>query len=173
MSIQKLYLLYGKLRHYYQSYIAYNNFTGSLIKDNIYIGNVYDAYDIETLKKLNINNVISAVIGFDNIYNSDINHLSLTLIDNESQDIIRYFEISNHFIDNIVEKKEVLLIHCIAGRSRSVTLLLAYLIYKYKYSVDEALQLVKEKRDIIEPNANFIKQLHIYYDKLYNKKKAD
>ena len=63
-----------------------------------------------------------------------------------------------------------LLIHCIAGRSRSVTLLLAYLIFKYKYTVDEAIKLVKDKRDIIEPNPNFIKQLHIYYDSLYKKK---
>ena len=86
-------------------YLAHNNFTGSLIKDNIYIGNIYDAYDIETLKKLKINNVISAVIGFDNIYDSNINHLPLTLIDNESQNIIHYFEISNHFIDNIMKKK--------------------------------------------------------------------
>ena len=83
MSVQNLYLLYGKLRHYYQSYLAHNNFTGSLIKDNIYIGNIYDAYDIETLNKLKINNVISAVIGFDNIYDNNINHLPLTLIDNE------------------------------------------------------------------------------------------
>ena len=170
MSVQNLYLLYGKLRHYYQSYLAHNNFTGSLIKDNIYIGNIYDAYDIETLNKLKINNVISAVIGFDNIYDNNINHLPLTLIDNESQNIIHYFEISNHFIDNIVKKNEPLLIHCIAGRSRSVTLLLAYFIYKYKYTVDEAIKLVKDKRNIIEPNPNFIRQLHLYYDSLYKSK---
>ena len=113
--------------------------------------------------------MLSAVIGFDEIYESNINHLCLNLVDNEEQNIIHYFQITNHFIDNIIEKKESLLIHCIAGRSRSVTVLLAYLIYKYKYTVEQAIELVKAKRDIIEPNKNFIRQLNIYYDSLYTK----
>ena len=169
MSYENLYYYYGKIRHYYQSYLASNIFNASLIINNIYIGDVYDAYDIESFKNQNIHNVLSAVTGFENIYDSNINHLCLQLIDNQEQNIIRYFEISNMFIDKIIEKNESLLIHCIAGRSRSVTLLIAYLIYKYKYTVDEAISLVKKKRSIIEPNQNFVRQLNIYYDNLYNK----
>lgn len=168
MLVNNLYLLYGKIRHYYQSYVANNDFTGSLIINNIYLGNIYDAYDINTLKNLEINNVLSAVIGFNDIYDSSINHLSLNLIDNETQNIIHYFDISNHFIDNIIQKKQKILIHCIAGRSRSATLLIAYLIYKYKYSVNDAIKLLKEKRNIVEPNQNFINQLHTYYNNIYN-----
>tara|TARA_B100000401_G_C52323388_1_gene492932 strand:+ start:17 stop:529 length:513 start_codon:yes stop_codon:yes gene_type:complete len=169
MSYENLYYYYGKIRHYYQSYLASNIFNASLIIDNIYIGNVYDAYDIESLKNQKVMNVLSAVTGFENIYDNQINHLCLQLIDNQEQNIIRYFEISNMFINKIIEKKQSLLIHCIAGRSRSVTLLIAYLIYKYKYTVDDAISLIKKKRPIIEPNQNFIRQLNIYYDNLYNK----
>jgi len=169
MSYENLYYYYGKIRHYYQSYLASNIFNASLIIDNLYIGDVYDAYDVESFKNQNIQNVLSAVTGFENIYDNKINHLCLQLIDNEEQNIIRYFEISNMFIDTIVEKNESLLIHCIAGRSRSVTLLIAYLIYKYKYTVDDAISLIKKKRSIIQPNQNFIRQLNIYYDNLYNK----
>ena len=169
MSYHSLFYYYGKLRHYYQSYFANNSFNASFIINNIYIGNIYDAYDIESLKSKNITNVLSAVIGFDEIYESNINHLCLNLVDNEEQNIIHYFQITNHFIDNIIEKKESLLIHCIAGRSRSVTILLAYMIYKYKYTVEQAIEIVKSKRNIIEPNKNFIRQLSIYYDSLYTK----
>lgn len=167
MPYENLYYYYGKLRHYYQSYLASNIFNASLIIDNIYIGDVYDAYDVESFKNQNIYNVISAVTGFENIYDNSINHLCLQLIDNEEQNIIRYFEISNLFIDNIIKKNQSLLIHCIAGRSRSVTLLIAYLIYKHKYTVEDALSLIKKKRPIIEPNQNFIRQLNIYYNSLY------
>ena len=146
MSYENLYYYYGKIRHYYQSYLASNIFNASLIIDNIYIGNVYDAYDIESLKNQKVMNVLSAVTGFENIYDNQINHLCLQLIDNQEQNIIRYFEISNMFINKIIEKKQSLLIHCIAGRSRSVTLLIAYLIYKYKYTVDDAISLIKKKK---------------------------
>ena len=152
----------------------YNLFTNPThIIDNIYIGNVYDAHNIDKLNKLNIKNVISAVTGFDNIYDNSFNHLSLNLIDNEEQNIIHYFEITNHYIDNIISKnissdleenKQKILIHCICGVSRSVTILLAYIIKKYNYTPQYALKLVKKKRNIANPNSNFMKQLWTYYE---------
>ena len=77
-----LFYYYGKLRHIYHYYISYNEFSASDIIDNIYIGNVYDAHNIDRLNELNIKNVISAVTGFDNIYDDSFNHLSLNLGDN-------------------------------------------------------------------------------------------
>ena len=123
--------------------------------------------------RLNIKNVISAVTGFDNIYDNSFNHLSLNLIDNEEQNIIHYFEITNHYIDNIISKnissdleknKQKILIHCICGVSRSVTILLAYIIKKYNYTPQYALKLVKKNRNIANPNSNFMKQLWTYYE---------
>lgn len=170
-----LFYYYGKLRHIYHYYISYNEFSASDIIDNIYIGNVYDAHNIDRLNELNIKNVISAVTGFDNIYDDSFNHLSLNLIDNENQDIIHYFEITNHYLDNIISKnisssneknKHKILIHCICGVSRSVTILLAYIIKKYNYTPKYALKLVQKKRDIANPNDNFMKQLWTYYENI-------
>ena len=168
-----LFYYYGRLRHMYHYYISYNDFTASNIIDNIYIGNVYDAHNIDKLNELNIKNIISAVTGFDNIYNDSFNHLSLNLIDNEEQDIIHYFEITNHFIDNIISKnvsssnkKNKILIHCICGVSRSVTILLAYIIKKYNYTPKYALKIVQKHRNIANPNPNFMKQLWTYYNSI-------
>ena len=165
-----LFYYYGRIRHMYHYYISYNDFSASNIIDNIYIGNVYDAHNINKLNELNIKNVISAVTGFDNIYDDTFNHLSLNLIDNNDQDIIHYFEITNLFIDNIVSKnisssnqQNKILIHCICGVSRSVTILLAYIIKKYNYTPKYALKLVQKKRNIANPNPNFMKQLWTYY----------
>lgn len=164
---QILYYYYGKLRHIYHSYFYCGSFNATKIIDNIYIGDVYDAHNIDYLNKYNIKNVISAVTGFDNIYDTSINHVCLNLIDNNNQNIIHYFEITNYFIENINKDNNQILIHCICGVSRSVTILLAYLIKKYKYTPQQALQIVKNKRQIANPNKNFMEQLEIYYNKLY------
>ena len=54
-----------------------------------------------------------------------------------------------------------------AGRSRSVTILAAYLIKTYALDVKNTLASIKSKREIIEPNENFVNQLKEYYKKLY------
>ncbi len=170
---QYLFYFYGKLRYYYHTYVVTNDFTADHILDNIYIGNVYDAHNIQKLQEYNISNVISAVSGLDNIYDSSINHINLTLIDNSEQNIIQHFDTTNYFIDSIVSKNistisnpKGILIHCICGVSRSVTILIAYMIYKYKYNPDTAIDFIKKRRNIANPNDNFKNQLWTYYNSL-------
>ena len=45
------------------------------------------------------------------------------------------------------------------GRSRSATLIIMYLMYKFDVSMKIALQLVKYRRMVVDPNAGFIHQL--------------
>lgn len=49
-----------------------------------------------------------------------------------------------------------------AGISRSVTLVLAFLIKKKGMKYDDAYLMIKSKRRIIHPNDGFIKQLRNY-----------
>ncbi len=51
------------------------------------------------------------------------------------------------------------MIHCLAGVSRSVSLVLAYFIKHQGYSYTKAFELVKNRRRIIHPNDGFIEQL--------------
>lgn len=53
----------------------------------------------------------------------------------------------------------VVLIHCMAGISRSVTLTIAYLMAHFGMSMQDAYQYVKDKRPAISPNLNFMGQL--------------
>ena len=52
-----------------------------------------------------------------------------------------------------------ILIHCMAGISRSVTLVIAYLMQHFGLTMQQAYQFVKEKRPAISPNLNFMGQL--------------
>jgi protein-tyrosine phosphatase len=74
--------------------------------------------------------------------------LYIPAIDHESFDISCYFEEYNKFIDD-ERKRTNVLVHCMAGISRSVTLIIAYLIKYLNKSFDEAYHFMKVKRKIV------------------------
>ncbi len=51
------------------------------------------------------------------------------------------------------------LVHCLAGISRSVTVTVAYLMQKLNLSMNDAYDIVKLKKSNISPNFNFMGQL--------------
>lgn len=50
------------------------------------------------------------------------------------------------------------LVHCVMGRSRSATLVLAYLMMEHSLSVVDAIEHVRQRRCVL-PNHGFLKQL--------------
>jgi dual specificity phosphatase 12 len=60
------------------------------------------------------------------------------------------------------------LVNCFAGVSRSATIVIAYLMYKNKWSFEDAITFVKSKRNIINPNYGFVCQLYGLQDILCN-----
>lgn len=54
------------------------------------------------------------------------------------------------------------LVHCVEGISRSVSVVAAYLMAQYGWSPTEAVAYIKNKRRIADPNFGFVQQLHEY-----------
>ncbi|KAJ3930842.1 MAG: protein-tyrosine phosphatase-like protein [Lentinula lateritia] len=54
------------------------------------------------------------------------------------------------------------LVHCVEGISRSVSVVAAFLMAQYGWTPMEAVGYVKEKRKIANPNFGFVKQLYEY-----------
>jgi dual specificity phosphatase 12 len=78
------------------------------------------------------------------------------------QNIIQYFFLATEFIRTAIEGDGVILVHCWVGKSRSATLVAAYLMQKSKLSPLEALNFIHQKRFII-PNIGFLDQLQVWY----------
>lgn len=74
-------------------------------------------------------------------------------------------EIGYHFIDTAVEEGNKILVHCMAGVSRSVSLVTYYLMKKNCSDFDKTLESVKQKRSIANPNSSFATQLRTYHRK--------
>ena len=144
------------------------NYEGHKILDNIYLGAIDSVYDTEELKKIGITHILSVIAGFSPPYPDDFKYLVLNALDTENTYLQEYFEVSNEYIENAIENDGKVLIHCMAGRSRSVTILAAYIIKKFGINVEETIKSIKKQRDIVEPNPNFLVQLKEYYKKLYN-----
>jgi len=64
------------------------------------------------------------------------------------------------------------LVHCFAGKSRSTTILLSYLMRSQRWSLDKAYAHVKAVRPAIAPNPGFVTQLRELEAKLRAKEAA-
>jgi len=148
-------------------FINYNTFEANEIIDNIYLGNINSVYDKKKLKEIGITDIISVIEGFDPPYVNDFNYLVINAIDTETTNLSNCFNVSNEFINNVIENDRKILIHCTFGKSRSVTILAGYIISRFGMNPENALKAIKSKRNIINPNKFFVEQLDKYYNDLY------
>jgi protein-tyrosine phosphatase len=91
-----------------------------------------------------------------------IEYLRVSVNDSCDQDIKKYFDEANNFIDKVKQQNGKVLVHCQAGISRSPTIVIAYLMNSKNLSLEECYDDVKKIRPIVEPNFLFYSQLHIY-----------
>lgn len=61
-----------------------------------------------------------------------------------------------------------ILVHCVAGISRSASLCIAYLMKHHEMTLLNAYNHIKERRPSIKPNCGFFRQLIDYESKLFN-----
>ena len=84
------------------------------------------------------------------------------MTDLPEEDLLSHFTTSNAFIEDGLSKDGAVLVHCYRGRSRSATVIVAFLMQKHGYSAERALAKVKSKREIIQPHHSFLAQLKLY-----------
>ena len=145
-----------------------NNFEADEIMPGIFLGSINSSYDLDVLKSKGITHIISAILGYDPAFPEDFKYLIVNALDSENNNISDVFESCNDFInDALFENNGKVLIHCMAGRSRSATILAAYIIETYGMDVDNVLSLLRNKRKIVEPNSSFLRQLNGYYINKY------
>lgn len=80
--------------------------------------------------------------------------------DTPDQNLSQYFSVCNDFIHAARLRDGHVLIHCLAGMSRSVTVAVAYIMSVTQLSWKEALKVVRTGRAVANPNLGFQTQLH-------------
>lgn len=64
--------------------------------------------------------------------------------------------------DHTVKQSGRVLVHCTLGISRSVTIVAAYIMWKWGSSATRALQYIQKRRNVSSPNEGFIDQLLVW-----------
>ncbi|RNA01045.1 dual specificity phosphatase 1 isoform X1 [Brachionus plicatilis] len=84
--------------------------------------------------------------------------------DKEDYNIRYHFEEAFQVIDHARLTNGKILVHCKKGKSRSATIIIAYLMSRYNLSYHQAYQYVQSRKSNINPNDYFIRLL-CEYDK--------
>lgn len=136
------------------------------IKDNIYLGDMASACQLEKLKEDGITHILSIVNGAYPEYPSDFTYNIIHINDDTWLSIDAHFDECIKFIEKSQLNNGKILIHCMYGISRSPVIIAAYLIKKYKMSTQNAINMIKNKKQNVNPNEGFLNQLR-KYEKMY------
>uniref|UniRef100_A0A8C7WW70 Dual specificity protein phosphatase 22 n=1 Tax=Oryzias sinensis TaxID=183150 RepID=A0A8C7WW70_9TELE len=117
-----------------------------------------DARDPELLAQHNITHILSVHDTAAPVLEG-VTYLCISASDHSKQNLTQYFRDSIVFIHESRLKGEGCLVHCVAGVSRSVTLVVAYIMTVTDCGWVEALAAVRSARPCAGPNLGFLRQL--------------
>lgn len=155
-------------------------FTANQITDQIYIGNLSSTMNLDKMKENKFTHVLSILNGGYEVYPEHFIYKVIHINDDPWIDIEKYFNECIEYISKCIESNEnKLIVHCHKGISRSVTIVIAYLLWEknntekilqdnVKTEVHNMIQFVKDKRKIANPNIGFINALENYIFRINN-----
>ena len=144
-------------------------FFPSQITKWLYLGNKTHANDIRVIDILEITTIINITKEIPNYHEDirkDINYIKIEADDDINTDMISFWIQIADIIESCVKMNKKTLIHCSAGRSRSASSVIYYLMKKENLSLNESYEHVLRCRDIIDPNEGFRRQLKEIESKL-------
>lgn len=124
----------------------------------------------ETIENLDIRFVVNATVELPDTPlpdNRPPNYLRVSIKDSRDANLIDHFDQVADEIEKTREADGRSLVHCVAGVSRSVSLILAYLMKYQDMSLKKAFQHVRSVRPQVRPNTGFFKQLIEYERRIY------
>ncbi|XP_061345511.1 dual specificity protein phosphatase 1-like isoform X2 [Gastrolobium bilobum] len=129
------------------------------IDEGLFLGSVGTAANKDALKNLNVTHILTVAGKLEPAHPGDFVYKIIDVADREDVNLKQHFSECFDFINEAKRRGGGVLVHCFAGRSRSVTIVVAYLMKNRGMSLSEALQRVKIKRPIAAPNPGFVHQL--------------
>ncbi|OCK73916.1 phosphatases II [Lepidopterella palustris CBS 459.81] len=136
---------------------------------NLYIGGFYALYQTTLVESANITHVLSVINPslLDMELLSSFKHYMIEVEDDPNENLLQYFEDSNRFVREGLEQGGGVFVHCAMGKSRSATLVIAYLMAEHHLAPSQALAQLCESRPVCDPNSGFMEQLEVYHRMLH------
>ncbi|XP_073157094.1 dual specificity protein phosphatase PHS1-like [Henckelia pumila] len=142
---------------------AANTEKPSEISAGLFIGGALAARSVYTLQHLGITHIVclcSNEIGqSDSQFPELFEYQNFTIYDEEDANISNIFQEAHDFIDSVEQIGGKVLVHCFEGKSRSATLVLAYLMLRKTFTLLEAWTALKRVHRRAQPNDGFARTL--------------
>jgi hypothetical protein len=128
------------------------------ILPGLFCGSLSAARDARLLAELGITHVL-AVHDSPKALHSGLSYCLLTCSDSAEQELGEVLRQGLGWVEAARAAGGRVLVHCVMGASRSVSLVLAYVAAVTGLGVAEALEVVRERRPAACPNPAFLRQL--------------
>lgn len=144
----------------------------TILPDFLYLGpNVQSEQNISELQEKGVRRILNVACEIDergplNLRDKFDRYLKIPMLDSvEAKGVQDSIQEACSFLDDARLRSEPVYVHCKAGKSRSVTIVIAYLIHALGWSLQRAYSHVVEKRAAICPNIGFVAELMKYEEK--------
>jgi len=149
------------------------------VMDGLFIGDRDAAEDPKFFLENKVTRVINcSASSIDNHWDSmGIVYLNYNWRDVDTETILDDYDVVANqvfdFIEEAEERGEGVLVQSFHGRSRSSCVLTAYLMKKYCWSLQTALEFLSFKCPVLNPNDGFLDQLEAYEERLISHRDSD
>lgn len=134
----------------------------SKVLEDLYVAGVEETYKDEALKSkvTHFLNVASEVEISDRV---DHGYKKIAINDDDINCDIRSILLDCiNYIDMVISHGGSVCVHCLEGKSRSVSVCIAYMCCKLGWDFDEALKWMKQQRPCIDIYPLYLQQLRTY-----------
>ncbi|KAB1251601.1 Dual specificity protein phosphatase 8 [Camelus dromedarius] len=133
------------------------------ILPHLYLGSQKDVLNKDLMTQNGISYVLNASSSCPKPdFICESRFLRIPINDNYCDKLLPWLDKSIEFIDKAKLSSCQVIVHCLAGISRSATIAIAYIMKTMGMSSDDAYRFVKDRRPSISPNFNFLGQLLEY-----------
>ena len=138
----------------------------SEIYSHLYLGSIGAAMNKNNLNRLGITHVLCVADNIKPQFPALFTYKSIEILDTASSDVLAILPQCFEFIDQVADQGGKVLLHCFAGKSRSASVCIAYVMKSQRLSLLDAFRYVRERRNAALPNTGFMRQLKVFESEL-------
>lgn len=140
-------------------------YASEIVADFLFLGDCTNAADITQHQALGITHIVDASntrVSKSVAKSNNIEYLEIKIMDSASAAIADHFDTVHTFLETARANNGKVLVHCMAGISRSSSLIISYLVKHHNMTLRDAATLVVTERPVVCPNEGFQAQLIVH-----------
>lgn len=134
----------------------------NLIVAGLYLGSIAAAQSSFSIRSLGITHILTVADSIQPKFPKRIHYKIVEVTDEDHTPLLPHFDECVEFIQRAISEGGSVLVHCLAGVSRSASVVAAYLMKVEEMALNEALKHIRQKRPLVSPNPGFMRQLEEY-----------